>query len=103
MATPLIAYPFQLAPSGAVATAEQDTDTQLAHEVACAVLTAPQERPLATDYGIADPTFSGFEADALRLSVDSHGPPVTIDAVDVRFVDARTQDVVVYFSTGSEV
>lgn len=103
MATPLIGYPFQLAAAGVVATAEQDTDTQLAHEIACAVLTAPQERPLATDYGIADPAFAGFEADALRLSIDSHGPPVTISEVTVRPIDDRTQDVVVYFSTGSEV
>jgi hypothetical protein len=103
VATPLIAYPFQLAPAGSVATAEQDTDEQLAHEIAVAILTSPRERLMATDYGIADPAFAGFEADALRLSNDTHGPPVSIDEVTLRFIDDRTQDVVVYFSTGSEV
>lgn len=98
MATPLISYPFRLAPSGAVAVVEQGTDEQLAMELAAAVLTRPGERDLAPLFGIADPVFAGFEPDALRLHVDLFGPPVNIDEVALRFVDDRTQDVVVYFS-----
>lgn len=100
MATPLIAYPFRLAPTGAVAVVEEGTDEQLAMELAAAVLTRPGERELAPLFGIADPVFAGFEPDALRLHVDLFGPPVSVDEVSLQFRDARTQDVVVYFSAG---
>ena len=99
MATPLIAYPFRLAPGGGVATAEDSSDEQLAQELAVAVLTRPGERPLVPSFGIADPVFVGFDDDAVRLHVEAFGPGVNIDGVKVRFVNDRTQDVVVTFTS----
>jgi hypothetical protein len=98
VATPLIAYPFRLSPAGNVTTVEEGSDTQLAHELACAVLTRPGERPLVPDFGTADPVFEGFDEDALRLHVDLFGPPVEVERVRMRFLDELTQDVVVQFS-----
>lgn len=99
MATPLISYPFRLTPVGTVATVDDGTDEQLSQELIMPILTRAGERPLVPDYGLADPAFVGFEADALRLHVELFGPPVEIEQVDVRFLDDRTQDVVVHFSS----
>lgn len=99
VATPLLSYPFRLAAAGSVATVEEGSDLQLAQELAVAVLTRPGERVLVPEFGIADPTFVGFDDDALRLHIDLFGPPVDIDDVEVRYVNDRTQDVVVRFQT----
>lgn len=101
MATPLIAYPFRLDPSGSLATALEGSDEQLAQELAVAVLTRPEERVLAPDFGVADPVFRGFDEDALRLHIDLFGPPVDLDDVAVQFLDDTHEDVVVTFSTDS--
>lgn len=97
MATPLIAYPFRISPSGSVATADEGTDAQLAQELAVAVLTKTGERVLVPEFGLDDPVFSGFDADALRLHVDLFGPPVRIQDVRTRYVNEATQDVVIEF------
>lgn len=94
----LIAYPFRLAAGGVVATIEEGADEQVAQELAVAVLTRRGERVLVPEFGVADPVFTGFDADALRLHVALYGPPVDVTDVTVQFVDDRTQDVVVYFS-----
>lgn len=99
MVVSLLAYPFRLSPSGDVATVEEGSDAQLAQEIAVAVLTRPDERPLVPGFGIADPVFQGFDADALRMHVALFGPDVDVDDVQVRFVDDHTQDVVVHFTT----
>lgn len=99
MATSLIAYPFRIDPTGSVATVEEGSDLQYAHELAVAVLSRPGERVLVPDFGIADPTFVGFDEDALRLHIDMFGPPVNIDRVEVQYVDDHTQDVVVHFTS----
>ena len=99
MAVPLISYPFRISPTGAVETVDDGSDEQFAQELAVAVLTRPGERPLAPEFGIADPAFTGFDAEALALHVDLFGPPVTIDDVRVRFLNEHTQDVAVEFSS----
>lgn len=97
MAVPLIAYPFRLSPSGSVVTVEEGTDEQYAQELAVAVLTRTGERPLVPDFGIDDPVFVGFDAEALRLHVDLFGPPVDVSGVAIRVVDESTQSVVIEF------
>lgn len=97
MATPLIAYPFRLSASGDVVTVEEGTDEQYAQEIAVGVLTRRGERPLAPDFGIADPVFVGFDEEALLLQIDLFGPPVDITSVEVTPVNDRTQSVVVEF------
>lgn len=98
----ILAYPFQLTGAGTVATVEEGTDGQLAQELAVAVLTSPDERPLLNDYGIADPAFRGFDTEALRLHVELHGPPVNIEDVAIVYLDDNTQDVVVTFTSSDE-
>lgn len=99
MAVPLISYPFRLVAGGVVATVEEGRDNQVAEELAVAVLTKRGERVLVPEFGIADPVFAGFEPDALRLHVELFGPPVDVRDVGIQFLDDRTQDVIVYFST----
>lgn len=102
MTTPLISHPFRVAPSGSIATAEEGSDEQLSMELAVAVVTRPGERPLSPEFGIADPVFVGFEPDALRLHIDLFGPPVNIDSVTLEYIDDRTQDVAVYFTSSDD-
>lgn len=99
MTTPLIAYPFRLNPAGAVATVPDGSDEQLAQELAVAVLTRAGERVLVPSFGVADPAFEGFDDEALRLHVELFGPPVEVEDVTAKYVDAATQDVVVQFSS----
>lgn len=99
MAVPLISYPFRLAAGGVVAVVEEGRDQQVAEELVTAVLTKRGERVLVPDFGIADPVFVGFDADALRLHVEVYGPPVDVTDVAVQFLDDRTQDVVISFAT----
>jgi hypothetical protein len=96
--TPLLSYPFRLTAAGSVQTVEEGSDEQLAQELAVAVLTRQGERTLVPAFGVADPVFDGFEPDALRLHVELFGPPVELDAVDVRYLSDTRQDVVVRFS-----
>jgi hypothetical protein len=96
--TPLITYPFRLS-AGSVVVAEQGTDLQLASEIAAAVVTSPDERVLVPAFGIADPAFVGFDVEALRLHIALFGPPVAVEDVQIKFLDATTQDVVVLFSS----
>lgn len=102
MAVPLISYPFRLSAAGAVTVVEEGSDPQLAEELAVAVMTAPGERPLVPEFGVADSAFVGFDAEALRLHVQTFGPPVDVSDVSVRFLNDAHQDVVVYFSTDED-
>ena len=94
----LIAYPFRFAPGGSVDTVGEGYDDALSPELAVAVLTLRGERDLVPDFGIADPTFAGVDADALRLQVQLFGPPVTVDDVLIEVTGDYSQDVTVSFS-----
>lgn len=96
--TRLITYPFRLVPGGSVATEEDGSDAVYASELAVAVLTRQGEREQVPTFGVADPTFVGFDEAALRLHVEVFGPPVRIDRVETSFVDDTTEDVVVHYS-----
>lgn len=95
--TALIAYPFRVAGTGEVMTAQDGTADYHAMELAVALLTRPGERELVPSFGTADPAFDGFDADALSLHVSIFGPPVSIEQVESEFIDETTQDVVVSF------
>lgn len=100
--TSLLAYPFRVSPAGPLETVEDGSDEAFAQELAVAVLTVPGERLLVPDFGTADPTFIGFERDALQLHVQLFGPPVSIDDVTVTAVGSTVQDVVVSFTSGDD-
>lgn len=95
----LIAYPFGFTRQGTVAAVPEGSDEALMQELAVAVLTRVGERILVPAFGAADPTFVGFESDALRLHVGLFGPPVTIEDVTIVARTDTSQDVVVAFST----
>lgn len=94
----LISYPFRISPTGDVVTAVEDSDAQLAGELAVAILTRPEERPYCDGFGVADPLFRGFDLEALRLHVSLFGPPVDVDALSIEYVSDTTQEVVVTFT-----
>lgn len=99
MATQLLSYPFRLTPGGQVATVDEGSDESNSELLAVVVLTRAGERPLVPAFGIADPVFTGFEADALQLHVELFGPAVQLERVEVEFVSDTAQDVVVHFSS----
>jgi hypothetical protein len=91
----LIAFPFQLDPTGSVATVEQDSDAEIDQQIALAMLTRPGERMQVPSFGVADPAFAGFQAGALQLHCDDFGPEVEIINVKTsRPVDGREEVVI---------
>jgi hypothetical protein len=84
----LISFPFQLDPTGAVATVEQDSDAEIDQQIALAMLTRPGERFQAPTFGVADPAFDRFAVGALQRHCDDFGPDVDIVTVST---DLRTE------------
>lgn len=91
----VIAFPFQLDPTGSVATVEQDSDAEIDQQIALAMLTRPGERIQVPNFGVADPAFVGFQAGALQLHCDDYGPEVEIINVKTsRPADGREEVVI---------
>lgn len=66
-----------------MAVVDQDSDRDIENQLAVAVLTRPGERATVPTFGIADPTFTGWEAPALSRHVLDFGPFVDVTSVIV--------------------
>lgn len=93
----ILSHPFRLDPSGYAATVEQDSDAGIAEQVAVAILTRVGERELVPTFGIPGAAFAGLDRAALEAVLAVHGPPVTIEAVEVTYPTATTQQVEVSY------
>jgi hypothetical protein len=93
----MLAHPFRVSANGTAATVEQNSDDGNAQELAVLILTRTGERPLVPQFGIADPTFRGFEPSELTAAVSMYGPPVEITNVAVRQDGPHRQLVSVAF------
>lgn len=100
----VLSFPFRVAPSGVAATVEHGSNAEIEELLAVAVLTQPGERILAPTFGIADPTFDGFELGNLQRHVLDFGPRVTIAAVEVaRRGDDREELKIEWRRVGGDV
>jgi hypothetical protein len=77
----VISFPFRLDSTGAVATVEQDSDTEIEEEIAVAVLVRPGERIQCPTFGVADPVFNGFALGALQRHLLDFGPDIQVTEV----------------------
>lgn len=80
----LLAYPVRVGPDGRFVTVEDGPD-YYPQELVCLVKTEPGERVLVPTYGIEDPTFTQFRQIELEEKISTFGPPVLIDAVNVKY------------------
>lgn len=94
----ILSHPFRLGRSGQAVTVEQDTDEANAEQLAVLVLTRLGERTLVPTFGIPDPTFGELDAGALTAAVELHGPPVSIEQLEVRYPSETTQEVTVAYA-----
>lgn len=93
-----ISFPMRIAPSGRMAVVQQNSDAQFGELLTALVLTEPGERDLVPSFGIADPSFTGFDRVRLGLQIQMFGPPVTVTNVDVAQRTATIQDVRIEFT-----
>lgn len=98
----LIAFPFQLDPTGSVATVEQDSDAEIDQQIALAMLTRPGERIQVPTFGVADPAFARFEVGALQRHCDDFGPEVDITTVSTNRAFEDREEVVINWSRRDE-
>lgn len=91
----MISFPFRLGPTGAVATVEQGSDTEIEEAIAVAMLTKPGERIQVPAFGVADPAFEGFVLGALQRHLIDFGPDVTVTQVDAKYLDDGRQQVTI--------
>lgn len=86
----VLSFPFRLASDSGIATVEQGSDPEIDEAIAVALLVEPGERTLVPTFGVADPAFAGFELGALQRHLNDFGPPVDVQALDVRLLDDPT-------------
>jgi hypothetical protein len=98
----LISFPFQLDPTGAVATVEQDSDAEIDQQIALAMLTRPGERIQVPTFGVADPAFDRFAVGALQRHCDDFGPEVDITTVSTNRAFEDREEVVINWSRRDE-
>lgn len=98
----LISFPFRLDLTGAVSTVEQDSDAEIDQQIALALLTRTGERVQVPTFGIADPTFSGFQASALQRHLNDFGPDVEVTTVRVGATGEGREEVVVDWARRDE-
>lgn len=90
-----MSFPFRLDATGAIATVEQGSDTEIDEQIALAMLTRPGERVQAPTFGVADPAFVGFQMGALQRHLNDFGPEVDVITVMKRArVDGREEVVI---------
>lgn len=94
---PLIAYPFELDPTGSVAVADQASDEYQAMLLAVLIQTRLEERIPVPGFGIDDIPFGTLTSAELQIPVSVYGPPVQITEVATKIVNETTQDVLVSF------
>lgn len=80
----ILSHPFRLAPSGSVATVEQDTAAADAEQIAVLILTRTGERPLVPAFGISDPVFAELNPAEVLAGIATYGPPVDIESFNAR-------------------
>lgn len=98
MAGPIFSFPFRLTPNGVVATVDQDSDQAHAERIAVLCSTIIGERPLAPNFGIPDPAFSGIKPGVIAAQVAAVGPAgVTIKTVTSQQRSPVETDVTVAF------
>jgi hypothetical protein len=91
----LMSFPLRLDATGAIATVSQGSDTEVDEQIALAMLTRPGERIQAPTFGVADPTFAGFQLGALQRHLNDFGPEVDVVTVTKRaLVDGREEVVI---------
>lgn len=97
----LLAHPFRAGPDGSIVTVEQDTDEDLAQELAITLLTRRGERPLVPDFGITDPAYRNLDLAELNVTLADFGPPIKAVLVEVAPVtDTVEQVTLTYQPTG---
>ena len=91
----LISFPFRLDATGAVASVEQDSDSEIDEQIAVAMLTRPGERFTVPTFGVNDPAFDGFLLSALQRHCIDFGPDVDVTTVETnRKTEGREQVVI---------
>lgn len=102
MAPQLIAFPFRLGTTGAVATVEQDSDAEVDQQIAVALLTVPGERDQVPTFGTSDPVFAGFAIGALQRHLLDFGPDVEVEQVTIERVGSGQERVTVEWTRRGE-
>lgn len=70
----ILSFPFRLDPTGRAATVQAGSDTEVDEAIAVLVLTNTGERPMAPQFGIPDPAFSGISISDVQVGLDQFGP-----------------------------
>ncbi|QIN94359.1 baseplate wedge protein [Arthrobacter phage Abba] len=84
MADGALSFPFEITPTGEVATVGYGTDAEVEQAIAVLVLTEIGERQMSPGFGVPDPAFAGLHVGDIQVGLDDYGPTgITITSVDI--------------------
>jgi hypothetical protein len=97
--TNLIAFPFRLTSTGAIAVNLDGSDACTSEELAQLCLTQPGERELTPLFGLSDPTFGDFDQTELVGKVRMFLPDVSITNVQSTFGNDGEQRLMIAYES----
>jgi hypothetical protein len=97
MSTQLISFPPRLGPQGNFVVSDDDSSPYYGEELAVLLLVRPEERELAPEFGMGDPTFDQIDPAELAAKVAAFGPPVNVLEVQTVPLSDNRQDVRILF------
>lgn len=86
----LLSHPFRLTAGGRLATVVDGSEEAQAEALAGVVLTRRGERELAPELGITDPVFAGIDLAQVNASLDTYGPAIRANGLEVTYPTPTT-------------
>lgn len=99
MADGVLSFPFRLDRQGHVSTTERGSDAEVDEALAALVMTVIGERPMAPEFGVPDPAFTGLSLSDVTAGVQAYGPEgVEVVAVTTETMSETTARTTVEWS-----
>lgn len=101
--TQLMSFPYRLDKQGKAVTHDDKSEEYCAERLSIIVGTRPGERVMVPTFGVNDPAFEGFTAQALSIQVTQYGLPVEITKVRRSYLNDAQESVVVEFGMSQSI
>ena len=101
--TQLLSFPFRIDKNGRAVTEDDESIVYCAERLSVLIGTRPGERVMVPEFGINDPAFEGFTAQALTLQVTRYGLPVEIMSAKRSYVNDAQENVTIAFDLAQNI
>lgn len=101
--TELLSFPFRISRQGVAVTHDDMSEQYCAERLSIIVGTRPGERVMVPTFGVNDPAFEGFTAQALMIQATQYGLPVDIQRVRRSILNDAQEHVEVQFTMSQSI